>query len=109
MKKTYGIFLVVLAVSLIFLSGLDFDGMVGLGAQVAYAEEGWKKEFNDICSRTQDAMSYDRDELTNIVERCDKLKPLIEKLGDTQRRLYLKRLQMCRDLFVYALELKTEK
>jgi hypothetical protein len=109
MKEKYGIFLVVMAVSLIFLSGLNFEMKEGLSLRVAYAEDEWKKDFDDICSKTQDAMSYDRDELTNLVGRCDRLKPLIEKLGDTERRFYLKRLQKCRDLFAYALELKKGK
>lgn len=109
MKRSYGIFLVVLAVSLILLSGLYSERMEGLSVRVAYAGDEWKKDFDDICSRTQDATSYDENQLTDLVERCDKLRPLIEKLGDTERRFYLKRLKMCRDLFAYALELKKRK
>jgi hypothetical protein len=109
MKKNYGIFLVVMAVSLIFSGGLNFEVREGLSLRAAYAGDEWKKDFDDICSKTQDAMSYDRHELTNLLGRCDKLKPLIEKLGDTERRVYLKRLQRCRDLFAYALELKKGK
>jgi len=72
----------------------------------AYAQEDWKKEFDDICSKTQDAMAFSPGELRSLVERCNRLRPLIEKLDETRRKVYLKRLQMCRDLFSFVLESK---
>src|SRR5512135_3033639 len=76
---------------------------------VAYAEEDWKKEFEDICGKTQDAMAYSPEELKGFIDRCDKIRPLIEKLDQTQRKVYLRRLQMCRNLFAFALESKEKK
>ena len=75
----------------------------------AYAEQDWKAEFDDICEKTQDAMAYSPEELRKLVERCDKIKPLIEKLGETERKVYLRRLEMCRELFVFTLESKEKK
>jgi hypothetical protein len=69
----------------------------------------WKNEFEDVCSKTQDAMALSADELRNLVARCDKLKPLIGKLDETQRKVYLKRLQLCRDLLFFVLESKEKK
>jgi hypothetical protein len=83
------------------LGGYDFAP-----SGVAYAQEDWKNDFDDICGKTQDAMAFSPDELKSLVERCDKLKLLIEKLPETQRKVFLRRLQMCRQLFVFALENK---
>jgi hypothetical protein len=76
---------------------------------VAHAQEDWKKEFEDICSQTQDAMTLSIDELRNLVGRCDKLKLQIEKLEGPARKVYLKRLQLCRDLFAFVLESKQKE
>jgi len=80
-----------------------------LGSGLVYAEADWKNEFEDICSKTQDAMLFTTEELRALIDRSDKLKPIIERLDETERKVYLKRLQMCRDLFVYALDQKESK
>jgi hypothetical protein len=77
---------------------------LGLELAVARAEEAWLTEFADVCSRTQDAMSLGTDELRRLVERCDKLKPLVDRLDGPQRKVYLKRLQTCRDLYQFMLD-----
>jgi hypothetical protein len=42
--------------------------------------------------------------LKGLIERCEKLRPRIEKLDESAAKVYLKRLQMCKDLFVFVLE-----
>jgi hypothetical protein len=98
-------------ITVIFVIGVislcDFQvvlGNVSLNVETVYAQDDWRKEFDDICSRTQDAMTIPGDELRTLVDRCDRLKPSIEKLDETQRKIYQKRLQMCRDLFAFVLE-----
>lgn len=86
-------------------TGRDVPAHLG----VALAQENWLQEFDDICAKTQDAMILSTDELENLIARCDTLKPLIEKLPETQRKVYLKRLQSCRVLYVFALESKRNK
>jgi hypothetical protein len=76
---------------------------------IAEAQNDWKNEFEDICSKTQDPMALTADELRLLVGRCDALRPRIEKLDETQKKVYLKRLQMCRDLFAFVLESKEGK
>jgi hypothetical protein len=80
-----------------------------LQGRLAYAQEDWRKEFDDVCSKTQDAMVIPSGELKNLVDRCDKLKPQIEKLDESQRKVFLKRLQMCRDLYSFVLESREKK
>jgi len=77
-----------------------------LQGSVVLAQEGWLKEFEDICAKTQDAMVLSTDELKGLIARCDALKPLMEKLPESQKKVYLKRLQVCRDLYVFVLESK---
>lgn len=87
-------------------------GKGGIGifqAGIAQAQEDWGMEFDDVCSRTQDAMVIPSDELKNLVERCDKLKPRIEKLDESQRKVFLKRLLMCRNLYFFVLESREKK
>jgi hypothetical protein len=71
---------------------------------VAHAQEDWKAEFDDICAKTADSLSLSKAELKGLIERCDKLKPRIEKLDESTAKVYLKRLQMCKDLYAYVLE-----
>jgi hypothetical protein len=73
---------------------------------IAYAQDSWKKEFEDVCSKTQYAMDLEPDALKDLVQRCDALKPVIEKLSGAQRKIYMRRLKMCRELYVFVLESK---
>jgi hypothetical protein len=73
-------------------------------AGVVFGQNDWRAEFDDICSRTDQAMSLSKEELSALVERCDKLKPSIEQLEETQKKVYLRRLQLCRNLFAYTLD-----
>lgn len=101
---------IALAIALSVLFGMP---LLTNGADITpaadVAQDDWKTEFEDICSKTQDSMAFTSDELKSLVDRCDALKPRIEKLDETQRKVYLKRLQMCRDLLVFVMQSKPEK
>ncbi len=88
-------------------------GMILIGGVVrvgpACAQEDWRKEFDDVCSKTQDAMVLTADELNDLLGRCDRLKPQIEKLDESQKKVHLKRLRMCRDLYIFVLEAREKK
>ena len=77
-----------------------------LGPLHAWPEIPIKHEFEDICSRTSDAESLSVSELNNLIARCDRLRSVIEQSGEPERTIYLKKLRMCKDLFVYVLESK---
>ncbi len=93
------------------LAALIIGFIVFVFSQNVNAEQDWKAEFDDICSKTNYAMSLTKDEIKSLIKRCDNLKPAIEKLDESAKKVYLKRLQMCRDMFVFTLESKeqTEK
>lgn len=66
------------------------------------------REFEDICSNTVEADSLSIAELQALINRCDKLRPAMERLEEPVRKIYLQRVQKCRDLFLYVLESKKE-
>ncbi len=102
--------LICIAAAAILCSGTqDIEKKTFSWCGVVHAQDDWKIEFDDVCSKTQDAVIFSPDELRNLIARCDKLKPLIEKLDETQRKVFLKRLQLCRDLFSFALESKEKE
>ncbi len=100
------------AISLIFigLGVVASFGPTGAGDKGFFptgrvdAQEDWRNEFDDVCSKTQDAMIFTSDELKDLAARCDRLKPILEKLDEPQRKVYLKRLRSCRDLYLFVLE-----
>lgn len=100
------------AVFLALLLPVGFAGEVCAGnepassAQKSVPPEAWQKEFDDICSKTQDAMSFSEDELASLIQRCDALLPQIQKLDDTQKKVYTGRIRMCRGLYAYVLDSK---
>lgn len=109
MKKTRTV-LLWLMVAVIASPGTQWTWeKVFMWSDIANAQEDWKNEFEEVCSKTQDAMIFSVDELRNLVSRCDKLKPRIEKLDETQKKVYLKRLQLCRDLLFFVLESKEKE
>ena len=69
-------------------------------------QDVWQQEFDAVCSKTTDAMSLTTDELKSLVQRCDALEPKIEKLDESRRKVYLRRLKQCRGLYAYVLESK---
>jgi len=75
----------------------------------AEAVEQWKAEFDAVCGQTDGAADMTVAELKKALEKCDALQPKIEALEATPRKVYLKRLQMCRNLFAYLLEGKEKK
>jgi hypothetical protein len=82
------------------------DGPQSSAAPANPAQESWRQEFDDVCSKTQDAMSFSEAELKDLIRRCDALRPRIEKLDESQKKVYLGRLQKCRGLYAYVLDAK---
>jgi hypothetical protein len=54
-------------------------------------------------------MALPSEELRSLVERCDRLKPSIDALDDSRRKVYGKRLQLCRDLYEFVLQSRTPR
>jgi len=72
----------------------------------AWGEEGWRAEFDATCAQTNDAMSLSVQELNQLLGRCAALEKVIDTQEESLRKVYLKRLQLCRNLYAYVLEYK---
>jgi hypothetical protein len=68
---------------------------------IAYANDNWKTEFEDICSQTFVVSTLTQPELKSLIERSDALKQRIEKIDEAAAKVYLQRLRRCHDLFVF--------
>lgn len=53
-------------------------------------------------------MALSTEELQSLVERCDKLQPVIEGLEATPRKIYLKRLIKSKSIFNFVIESRKE-
>ena len=90
-----------------------FSGVLANPASLlksAYAaDESWKSEFDKVCGQTDNAADMSIEDLKKSLEKCDALKIRIEALEATPRKIYLKRLQMCRNLLQFMLETREKK
>ena len=94
-------------IGLVSLGGLlTVGGSASFAQQTDTAQASWRKEFDAVCARTEDAMTFSEDELTKLIRRCDELQPQIEKLDESQKKVFLERLRKCRGLYAYVLDSK---
>jgi hypothetical protein len=84
-------------------------GRPSIGPSLVQAQEGWKAEYDSVCSKTDVAMTLPKEELSALIDRCDKLRPKIESEEESTRKVYLRRLQLCRELYKYVLETKESR
>ena len=75
----------------------------------AYGEDAWRTDFDATCAQSNDAMALSMPELQKLIERCNSLQKIIETEEETVRKVFLKRLQMCRNLYVFVLETKMQE
>lgn len=91
---------------------LIFGGLVViylLSMLYTYADVDWKTEFDNLCGKTEETITMRIEELKDLVARCDKLKPIIESSNHPQKKIFLKRIEKCRNLFIYMLEVKAQE
>lgn len=101
------VFAAVLCLGLAGLAGVrTIGGLSAFAAPTDTAQESWQKEFDNVCAKTEDAMTFSEDELTDLIRRCDSLQPRIEKLDESRKKVYLERLRKCRGLYAYVLDAK---
>ena len=78
-------------------------------AQPDTTQESWRTEFDNVCAKTEDAMTFSQEELMDLIRRCDTLQPRIEKLDESRKKVFLERLRKCRGLYAYVLDAKTKE
>jgi hypothetical protein len=72
----------------------------------ARGEEAWRENFEKTCSKTSEAMTLSVAELNALLDRCAALEKVIGAQEESVRKVYLKRLTLCKNLYVYMLEYK---
>lgn len=101
-----------LAAAALSLALGDAGLLAGRGALPSARAEGedepWLAEFAAVCARTDEAMTIPTDELKALIRRCDALRPKVEALDPTRRKVYGRRLKTCRDLYAFVLESRSE-
>jgi hypothetical protein len=63
-----------------------------------------KKQVDEACAKTQDAMNLSSDELKELVARCDRLTPVVAAQPEPHRKVLGLRLKRCRDLYQFVLD-----
>jgi hypothetical protein len=76
---------------------------------MACGDEAWRADFDAVCAQSNEAMALPVSELKTLIEKCDRLQKVIEAQEETVRKVFLKRLQLCRNLYVFVLEAKMEE
>jgi len=66
----------------------------------------WRVEFDETCANTSDAMALSQADLQSLIVKCDRLQKTIEQLDESTRKVFLKRLLMCKNIFQYVLDAK---
>lgn len=66
----------------------------------------WLEEFEDVCSKVRIGDSLELQDLKSLIERVDKLIPLIQASDHKSKKVYIFRLKKCRSFFEYIIELK---
>ena len=75
----------------------------------AHGAEDWRAEFDEVCSKTDVAMSLSKSEIHALTSSCDKLEKVINSLDETERKVFQKRLLMCKNLYLFVLEAKSHE
>ena len=104
MNRSVAIISLLLALAL----GLPGGGLLQPSA-AAGADEPWRVELESVCGQADAGVDLPVAELKSLLKRCDDLLPQLEALEPTPRKVYLKKLQMCRKLLAFLLESKENK
>ena len=77
---------------------------MALGAVPAALATTWEDAFAQVVAETDRAATLSREDLQRLVAECDRLRPGIEALPETPRKVYRRRLERTRELYLFALE-----
>lgn len=80
--------------------------LLGMFQGTAQGKEPWLASFQDTCAKSSEAMTLSVKELEALLERCAALQKVISAEEASVRKVYLKRLQLCSNLYAYVLDYK---
>ena len=73
------------------------------------AAQSWIEDFDKICAQAEFADSLPTAALKELVLESDKLLVVIEAGNDPRKKVFIFRLNKCRNLFVYIMDLREAK
>lgn len=79
------------------------NGMININGN----DKAWRTEFDEICALVDGALDLSREELESLLFRCRVLEPRLQELPETPRKVFTRKLRMCRDLYQFMLEQKS--
>lgn len=94
-------------IGLLFLGFSNVGNLTG-NSGIAYAQQDWHEEFAAVCSHTQNAMTLTNAELQDLIDRCGKLEERLTELQGSEKKVYTKRLEMCKNLYTFTLDYKNK-
>jgi len=80
--------------------------LFGVLAALPLAAGTFEDDFALVVAQTDRVMTLSTQELQRLVTECDRLQPLVEALPESPRKVYRRRLEMTRKLFIFTLEAK---
>jgi len=80
--------------------------LLGVLAAAPSSAATWEDDLTAVITQTDRVMTLSPEELQRLVAECDRLRPLIEALPETPRKVYRRRLEMTRNLFLFTLDAK---
>lgn len=64
----------------------------------------WKEEFDLICAQTEIATSLSKEQLNELISDSDELLTRLAKLKDPWAKIYIRRLEKCREFYRYTID-----
>jgi hypothetical protein len=75
-------------------------------AGTAFGGDEWRSDFDDVCGKTSVAMELSRSELLSLIVMGERVEKMLEAQDETTRKVFLKRIQKCLNLFRYVADTK---
>jgi hypothetical protein len=86
-------------------AGLTFACILTLASvSSTFAADTWQASFEEVCSKVDISGTLSSKELVSLIEKADKLKPVIESSSDPSKKRFLQRLKKCRSMYEFILE-----
>ena len=78
------------------------------GAGELRAEDDWQAKFEQLSAHSGEVMDLTPAQLQEMLAECEALRPRIEALPESPRKVYRKRLELACNLARFALEQKNQ-
>ncbi len=88
------------------ITSVAVAGIIAFAPIAAVAADNWKDSFDEICGKVQNADSLSDKELSAMLDKADKLVPVIQASDDPGKKVYLQRLKRCRGVYEFMIDSK---